>query len=411
MLVQPIAVFGAALLLGACSAGGGDGATSGRGGAPSAGGTAGTGIAGSMAGTTGSVVGGNAGSVGSAGSGGSAGPGGSAGGGGNAGGTGGTGPGQAGSGPSVGGAGSAGRNGDGGGQAAGTSGTGGGTTASSCVGKTVPTANPTVMGPFQTATDKNVGPLTGYTPDPIHGDMQSHFNVYRPKDLTTGGYCFPIVIWSNGHGNQPEPSPPQCVLNSCGHYATVMQQFASHGFVVVVALSSTTSKGDPPPSAVGLDWVLKQADDPSSPYYHHLDTAHIGAAGHSEGGLATSKLTSDPHITAISSVSGPSANPMIHQPTLLFFGGKEANPMPMNVANVFNSITQYPAMTIDNLSVGHVDWSSQGTKGPTISGLIAWFRAHLMNDTASRKYFYGASCTFCTDSRVTVMRNSLMMMP
>ena len=165
-----------------------DCATSGRGGAPSEGGTAGTGIAGSMAGTTGSVVAGNAGSVGSAGFGGSAG------GGGNAGGTGGTGPGQAGSGPSVGGAGSAGRNGDGGGQAAGTSGTGGGTTASSCVGKTVPTADPTVMGPFQTATDKNVGPLTGYTPDPIHGDMQSHFNVYRPKDLTTGGYCFPIVI-------------------------------------------------------------------------------------------------------------------------------------------------------------------------------------------------------------------------
>lgn len=29
--------------------------------------------------------------------------------------------------------------------------------------------------------------------------------------------------------------------------------------------------------------------------------------------------------------------------------------------------------------------------------------------TANRKYFYGASCTYCTDSRVTVLRNNFMM--
>ena len=51
------------------------------------------------------------------------------------------------------------------------------------------------MGPFAT-TDKDVGPLAGAVPDPIHMDMQSRFNVYRPKDLASGGYCFPIVIWS-----------------------------------------------------------------------------------------------------------------------------------------------------------------------------------------------------------------------
>jgi hypothetical protein len=265
------------------------------------------------------------------------------------------------------------------------------------------------MGPFATVADKNVGPLAGAVPDPIHGEMQSRFNVYRPNDLAADGYCFPIVIWSNGHGDQPEPAPPQCVLNSCGHYATVMQQFASHGFVVVVSLSSTTSKGDPPPSSVGLEWILKQADDPASPYYHHLDTAHIGAAGHSEGGAATSKLASDPHISAISSVSGPSANPMIHQPALLFVGGDEGASMATKATDVVDSITQYPAMFINNLSVGHVNWSSQGIKGPTISGLIAWFRVHLMDDTANRKYFYGASCTYCADNRVTVKRNSLML--
>jgi len=31
-----------------------------------------------------------------------------------------------------------------------------------------------------------------------------------------------------------------------------------------------------------------------------------------------------------------------------------------------------------------------------------------MGDTANRKYFYGADCTFCKDTRVTVEQNSLM---
>ena len=31
-----------------------------------------------------------------------------------------------------------------------------------------------------------------------------------------------------------------------------------------------------------------------------------------------------------------------------------------------------------------------------------------MSDTENRKYFYGASCSFCTDNRVEVEQNSLM---
>jgi hypothetical protein len=31
-----------------------------------------------------------------------------------------------------------------------------------------------------------------------------------------------------------------------------------------------------------------------------------------------------------------------------------------------------------------------------------------MDDTENRKFFYGAGCTFCNDSRVEVEQNSLM---
>ena len=322
-------------------------------------------------------------------------------------GRGGTDGGQAG-GPAVGGDSPGGTGGSAGGVAGGTGGVAGGT-MSSCVGKLVPTADPTKLGPFATMTDKSVGPVAGALNDPIHGDTPVKFNVYRPADLTTGGYCFPIVIWSNGHGDQPEPSAPECVLNKCGHYATLMQQFASHGFVVVVSLSSQTSQGNPVPSLVGLDWIISQSNDQTSPYYHHLDTAHIGAAGHSEGGFTTTgKLASDPRISAISTYAGSSANPAIHQPVMLACGGKDPTVSCSSVEKNLDTITNVPAMLINNLQNDHVNWSKQDAGGPAMSGFIGWFRVHLMGDTENRKFFYGPSCKFCTDNRVAIKQNSLM---
>ena len=35
----------------------------------------------------------------------------------------------------------------------------------------------------------------------------------------------------------------------------MMNHLASHGFVVIASLSTTTSKGDPLPTIAGLDWL------------------------------------------------------------------------------------------------------------------------------------------------------------
>lgn len=286
----------------------------------------------------------------------------------------------------------------------------GGALVSSCVGPAWPTADPTVAGPFEVAADKGVGPLAGEVPDPVYGDVQQRFNVYRPKDLAMGGYCHPILVWANGHTDNPEPAPPACVSTKyCGTYLLLMNQLASHGFVVIASLSTITSKGDPLPTIVGLDWLIKQADDATSPYYHHLDTAHIGALGHSEGGLTTSKTASDPRFSATATVSGSAVNAGIHAPSLWFCGGKDTVVSCDSVTKTYASITNQPAMLIDNLTADHGGWLYQnGAKGPDVFGLTAWFRAHLMGDTTNRKLFYGPSCGFCTDNRVQVMQNSLM---
>jgi len=303
--------------------------------------------------------------------------------------------------------------GTGAGGQAGATGVGGGVVSGCVGGKAWPTANPAAAGPFQVAADKMVGPLAGYTPDPIYGDQQQRFNIYRPKDLATSGYCHPILVWANGHTDNPEPNPPLCVVDSaankwCGQYLPMMNHLASHGFVVIASLSTTTSKGDPLPTIAGLDWLLQQSETSGSPYYHRLDTANIGQLGHSEGALSTCMVASEPRYKALAAISGTTTLTGVHTPMLFFCGGKDTVVSCDSVRNVFLTVTNQPAFFIDELNSDHGSWVYQGAKGVSLSMAAAWFRVHLMGDTANRKYFYGPSCTFCTDSRVKAEQNSLI---
>jgi hypothetical protein len=311
------------------------------------------------------------------------------------------------------GGGAGGRAGAGTGGQAGAPGIDGGVVSGCVGGKPWPTANPTAAGPFQVAADKNVGPLAGYTPDPIYGDQQQRFNIYRPSNLATSGYCHPILVWANGHTDNPEQNPPLCVTDSaankwCGQYLPLMNHLASHGFVVIASLSTTTSRGDPLPTIAGLNWLLQQSEVSSSPYYHRLDTANIGQLGHSEGGMSTCMVASEPRYKALATICGTRALTGVHTPMLFFCGGKDTVVKCDGVRNVFLSVTDQPAFFINELNADHGSWVYQGARGVSLSMAAAWFRVHLMADTANRKYFYGPSCTFCTDSRVKVEQNSLM---
>jgi len=302
-----------------------------------------------------------------------------------------------------------------GGQAGGQSGGagGGGGSASSCVGKAWPTADPTKAGSFQVGTDKNVGPLAGVVPDPIYGDKQQRFNVYHPNNLAQSGYCHPILIWANGYRDNPEQNPPDCVVDSganrwCGQYSPLLKHLASHGFVVVAPLSTATAEGDPLPTIAGLDWILEQAEDSSSPYYHHLDTANIGQLGHSYGGMSTCMSASEPRYKALATICGTRALSGVHTPMLFFCGGNDSTVDCSGVKTTFLSVTDQPAFFLNQLNADHGSWVYDGASGVSLSAAAAWFRVHLMNDTANRKYFYGANCSFCTDNRVDAEQNSLM---
>jgi hypothetical protein len=313
----------------------------------------------------------------------------------------------------VGGAGAGGQAGAGAQAGGQTSGAGGGGSPSSCVGKAWTTADPTKAGPFQVAAEKNVGPLAGVVPDPIYGDKQQRFNVYRPSNLADSGYCHPILIWANGYKDNPEQNPPDCVVDSganrwCGQYLPMLSHLASHGFVVVAPLSTATAEGDPLPTIVGLDWILEQAEDSSSAYYQRLDTSNIGQLGHSYGAMSTCMSASEPRYKALAALCGTRALTGVHTPMLFFCGGNDTTVDCSGVNDTFRTVTDQPAFFLEEKNSDHGSWVYQGASGVSLSAAAAWFRVHLMNDTANRKYFYGSGCTFCTDNRAVVEQNSLM---
>ena len=197
-----------------------------------------------------------------------------------------------------------------------------------CVGQAWPTANPTSPGPFEVTADRDIGPQAGIVPDRIFGNVQQRFNIYRPSDLATSGLCHPILVWANGTGDNPEQRPPECIVEPstntwCGTYPGLMNQLASHGFVVLASLSTDTAAGDPLPTITGLDWLLEQAEDPSSPYFHRLDTTRVGALGHSQGGASTSIAAADPRISAIATIHGSRALNGLHGPALFICGEQD----------------------------------------------------------------------------------------
>lgn len=280
----------------------------------------------------------------------------------------------------------------------------GGTSAGCIPTKTWTTADPAAPGPFEVVVEKDVGPAAG-EPDALHEGMVPHFNVYRPKDLTQG-YCHPVITWGNGTNDQPEPNPPGCPSGSCGHYKTLLNQLASHGFVVVASLSSQTAKGTPLPQVAGVDWMVQENANPASALYHRLDLAHIGATGHSQGGAATTMSGADQRIVAIAPICGSRANITLHGPALLLCGGADTTVPCSSVQTAYDSISTVPVMLGELAGVTHGSWIGS-IKDPVMVGVTAWMRVHLMNDTANRSMFYGPNCKACSDAKWKILRKML----
>jgi hypothetical protein len=291
--------------------------------------------------------------------------------------------------------GAAGTKNSGGAAVGGTGAAGGGAQAGgNCTPGKWPAADPTATGPYQTVTENEVGPEAGEA-DADTGAVPK-FTLFRPKDLSPNGLCHPVITWGNGTGSTPNL------------YRSLLGLFASHGFVVIASNSKNVSRGSPKPMLVGVTWVLQQNDDPSSALFHHLDPAHIGATGHSQGAMATSQASGDARIATNVPIEGAMVQRNLNGPSLFFCGGLDDIVGCDGAKSALSAVTTLPAMYAEYLSVDHGSWMSFNNKPSVVYGVVtAWMRVHLMGDESLKPWFYGETCQLCADAGWQIQQKNM----
>jgi hypothetical protein len=245
---------------------------------------------------------------------------------------------------------------------------------------TWPAADPAKNGPFQTVTENNVGPGMAYT-------------MFRPMMLTQR---HPVITWGNGTGTTPSV------------YKALLNMYASHGFIVIASNSMNVAQGTPPPMLDGVTWVLEQDMMQGSALYQHVDRDRIGATGHSQGAFAASSAGTDPRIKTIAPIETLSANRGLHGPALGLCGSMDTTVPCSGNMRSFTSISDQPVMYAELKTADHMNWIySPGATNPYYIITTAWFRVHLMNDTALRPMFYG-DCSLCKDTATWVTMRKMM---
>ncbi|GAA2377566.1 alpha/beta hydrolase family protein [Dactylosporangium salmoneum] len=202
---------------------------------------------------------------------------------------------------------------------------------------------------------------------------------------------FPLVLWSHGLHGSPEG------------YAGVTQKIAAAGFVVAApAYPFTNDKADPfnqndmanqpaDASAV-ITEVLKQDTQSGSVLAGRIDTAHVGAAGHSAGGYTTAGLlsgsTRDARLKGAVIVSGGSMGGKFTgaaTPVLFIHGDADTTVPYSSGKSLYDSCT-WPKGFLTLLGGDHGAslWGSTPAATAVSKTMLDLFRYSLYGDAAAR---------------------------
>lgn len=232
-----------------------------------------------------------------------------------------------------------------------------------------PTTGASILPPVET-TDED-GPFEAMS------DPSGEHHVWRPVDLGRDGIKHPIFVWGTGSGAVPED------------YDDFFPQFATHGFVVVAPKPAQLSGSN---MKAALDWIIAQADDMSSPYYQKLDTMRIGMGGHSQGSVSTfdaegmeDRLKTTIHIAGGSFDMRGSSK--VKTPTAYICG--ETDFALPNCEGDWETVEDQPTFFSVLMGVDHIMCARRA-----MSGMIAWLRWHLADETERLAEFTGPDGKF-----------------
>jgi pimeloyl-ACP methyl ester carboxylesterase len=178
----------------------------------------------------------------------------------------------------------------------------------------------------------------------------------------------------------------------------LLRYVASHGFFIVAANSREVGQNSPMTHA--LDFAAAANQDPSSPYYGHLDMSKVGVMGHSQGGAATVAAANDARVqSAIIFNGGASAS----KPFLAISGDLDITGIAPTEAEVQQAVNAAPKAaylwyrnpagnTADNLR-GHLVLML--TPERVADATANWWKMILQNDSTAHDFFVGDSCGLC----------------
>ena len=217
--------------------------------------------------------------------------------------------------------------------------------------------------------------------------------VYRPTALGENGVTHPVIIWGNGTFSVPV------------FYTGLLTHLASHGFIVAAA--NTSNAGNGSQMIACLDAVIAASTTAGSAYYQHVDTARIGASGHSQGGAGTIMAGRDPRVRVTAPLQpyigwiplggafSQAAIGQQHGPMFLVSGSADIVALPvLHQRPVYDDVNQ-PVFWATRSFATHFE--PVGSAGDFRGPVTAWFRAWLMGDTSAAEVF-GSPCTLCSNT-------------
>jgi pimeloyl-ACP methyl ester carboxylesterase len=229
----------------------------------------------------------------------------------------------------------------------------------------------------------------------------SEYVIHHPTDLGAGGFHHPIITWGNGTDAVPS------------QYPGVLDQLASWGFVVVASTGGRLARGVE--MLAGATYLVARNSDSSSIFYGKLDTAAVGAVGHSQGagGAVNAALRSNGLIRTVVPIALPFWAapgdefdlPRLTVPVLLVSGANDWISSPRTITGYYNQVPG-PAAKASLKDADHN--TIQGSGGGFLGYVTAWFRYRLCDDAVARGAFVGSRPEFVTNSGWTNQAGKLL---
>ncbi len=213
--------------------------------------------------------------------------------------------------------------------------------------------------------------------------------VFHPELMDDGRH--PIVIWGNGTYTSP------------ASYRSMLEHWASHGMVVVAAMTPNAGTGREMGGC--LDDILDENTRDGSIFQNKLMPLRVAVAGHSQGGGGAIMLGQDLRVTTVIAIQ-PYVTGRGHEPSawqsqqgalLLLSGAEDYTAPPTEQQQSVFDAAEVPVTWLTLRGASHL--APMYTGGSYLGPVTAWLRWYLRNDSQAAALFEGSRCVLCQDPR------------